>query len=119
MLSGALSRGDGRVEVESHIRNSRKTHISSVWRGASGLTGTERDLATELSSVALLTTIVPAALGGSATLGQKGAGAFLYELRMPSAQFFWSRPVFRARICENGSASACVSWLSENALLAG
>jgi two-component sensor histidine kinase len=89
MLSGALSRPDGGVEVESRIETKEDgTQVLCLaWR-ESGRPGTGRDLATEFGE-ALLTTIVPAALGGSAKLNQVGDGdAFLYELRIPSSQFF-------------------------------
>jgi two-component sensor histidine kinase len=89
MLSGALSRPDGGVEVESRI----ETHgdgppvLCLSWRESGGA-GIERDVATEFGK-ALLATIVPAALGGSAKLEQAEEGdAFLYELRVPSSQFF-------------------------------
>lgn len=89
MLSGALSRPDGGVEVESRIEtNSDGTQsLCLAWR-ESGRPGAVRDVATEFGE-ALLTTIVPAALGGSAKLNQVGDGdSFLYELRIPSSQFF-------------------------------
>jgi hypothetical protein len=61
--------------------------LSLVWR-ESGRAETEREVPTEFGE-ALLTTIVPAALGGSAMLNQSKEGdAFLYELRIPSSQFF-------------------------------
>jgi two-component sensor histidine kinase len=91
MLFGALSRADGGVEVESRIETNgdRAPVLCLVWR-ESGRAETERDVSTKFGE-ALLTTIVPAALGGSATLKQSGEGAdasFLYELRIPSSQFF-------------------------------
>jgi two-component sensor histidine kinase len=89
MLSGALSRADGGVEVESRIEmnGGQAPVLCLAWR-ESGRIETERDVPTEFGE-ALLTTIVPAALGGSATLSQSEEGdGFLYELHIPSSQFF-------------------------------
>ncbi len=88
ILFGALSRGDGRVEVESRVETNGEGApvLCLQWREG-GRTGVARETATEFGE-ALLRTIVPAALGGSATLDQTEGGAFLYELRIPSAQFF-------------------------------
>ncbi len=90
MLSGALSRADGGVEVESRIELNadRAPVLCLVWR-ESGRARPARDAPTEFGE-ALLTTIVPAALGGSAVLhySEEGGDAFLYELRIPSSQFF-------------------------------
>jgi two-component sensor histidine kinase len=89
MLSGALSRSDGGVEVESRLEMNGDLApvLCLVWR-ETGRGETERDVPTEFGE-ALLTTIVPAALGGSATLSQSAeSDGFLYELRIPSSQFF-------------------------------
>jgi two-component sensor histidine kinase len=89
MLSGALSHADGGVEVESRLEmnGDRAADLCLVWRETSRAE-VERDVPTEFGE-ALLTTIVPAALGGSAVLKQSEDGsAFLYELRIPAAQFF-------------------------------
>ncbi len=88
MLSGALARTDGRVEVESRIEASLNGSpvLCLVWR-ETGVSKGIRDGASEFGH-ALLQTIVPAALGGSATLEDADEGAFRYELRVPSTQFF-------------------------------
>jgi two-component sensor histidine kinase len=90
MLSGALARADGGVQVESRIETTSGDGtqvLCLVWRER-GRAEAERDVPTEFGE-ALLTTIVPAALGGSATLSQPQEGdAFHYVLRIPSSQFF-------------------------------
>ena len=88
MLSGALARPDGRVEVESRIETNEEGApvLCLSWRETGGAGGI-RDGASEFGH-ALLQTIVPAALGGSARLEDADEGAFLYELRIPSTQFF-------------------------------
>lgn len=88
MLSGALTRPEGRVEVESRIETSGEglPVLCLTWR-ETGRVGTVRDAASEFGQ-ALLRTIVPAALGGSASLEQSENGDFSYELRIPSSQFF-------------------------------
>jgi two-component sensor histidine kinase len=88
ILSGALSHPEGRVAVDSRIETTAEEApvLCISWREV-GRTGTTRDAASEFGE-ALLKTIVPAALGGGATLEQAEDGAFVYELRIPSAQFF-------------------------------
>jgi len=88
LLSGALARADGGVEVDSRVETSGEgtPMLAIVWRERVS-EPVIRDMATEFGE-ALLTTIVPAALGGSAELEQGEDGAFLYALRIPSSQFF-------------------------------
>ena len=56
------------------------------WR-ETGRSGGVREGASEFGH-ALLQTIVPTALGGSARLQDDDEDVFLYELRIPSTQFF-------------------------------
>ncbi|HET7716785.1 MAG TPA: HWE histidine kinase domain-containing protein [Bauldia sp.] len=88
LLSGALARPEGRVEVESRLEGSEENSpvLCLVWR-ETGRQGGGRNGTSEFGH-ALLQKIVPMALGGSARLEQTGDGAFLYELRIPSSQFF-------------------------------
>lgn len=88
MLSGALSRSDGLVEIESRIESGGKDGpvLSLTWR-ETGATGIAREAGTEFGE-ALLRTIVPAALGGSAVLERTDDGHFRYELHVPPAQYF-------------------------------
>jgi two-component sensor histidine kinase len=88
LLSGALSHPDGGVEVESRVETNTEgaPMLVIVWRERMR-EPVERDMATEFGE-ALLTTIVPAALGGGADLEQGDDGAFLYALYIPSSQFF-------------------------------
>lgn len=87
MLTGALARPDGRVEVESEIRPNGESGpvLCLSWRekGRSVV----REGASEFAA-ALLRTIVPAALGGSAGLEESEDGGFRYELCIPSSQYF-------------------------------
>ena len=88
MLSGALARPDGRVEVDSRIEliGEGPAVLALSWRETGKTRGTSEG-ASEFGH-ALLQTIVPAALGGSATLEDADQGEFFYELRIPSTQFF-------------------------------
>lgn len=85
LLSGALARPDGGVEVDSRVEtNGEGTPMLVLsWRERVEQL-VLRDMSTEFGE-ALLTTIVPAALGGSAELEQGEDGAFLYALRIPSS----------------------------------
>jgi two-component sensor histidine kinase len=88
MLSGALSRPDGGIAVDSRIEANAEgaPELVLAWREVA-VAETDRDMATEFGE-ALLITIVPAALGGSADLEEREDGSFLYELRIPASQFF-------------------------------
>lgn len=88
LLSGALSRPDGGVEVESRVETNGEgaPMLVLAWH-EQVREPVDRDMATEFGE-ALLTTIVPAALGGKADLEEGDGGAFAYELRIPSSQFF-------------------------------
>jgi two-component sensor histidine kinase len=88
MLSGVLSRPDGLVEVESRTEADPDGTLALClsWRERAW-TGTVREAGTAFGE-ALLKTIVPAALGGSATLDRSEETGFLYELRIPPSQFF-------------------------------
>ena len=89
MLSGVLvANGSGRVRMMSHVETDEEGEqtLCLEWREIGG--GREALKGTSEFGEALLRTIVPAALGGTATLERPGNGGLGYTLRIPASQFF-------------------------------
>ena len=89
MVSGALSEPEGRVGFSSTLQEGepgRPQDLVLRWLE----TGRPRasPIAGSRFGHALLERIVPAALAGSAKIDESEPGRFVYELRVPSAQFF-------------------------------
>ncbi len=89
MLSGALASGDGSiVEVTSRVETDENGEQTLCLCWEEGGTGRDDRESTSEFGEALLRKIVPAALGGKATLKRPGHGGLDYTLRIPSSQFF-------------------------------
>jgi two-component sensor histidine kinase len=86
IVSGALARPDGHIRVEASLApvDDQEPALKLRWE-ETGMA----EAATDTSSFghALLESIVPAALGGEATL-VAGDESLVYELEIPAAQFF-------------------------------
>ena len=88
MLNGALSQPDGRVSCTSALVESASGEGLDLlirWQETAAVQPARKD--TSKFGHALLEQIVPAALGGSATL-ERGKEGVTYELRIPSSQYF-------------------------------
>ncbi len=89
MLSGALAdAGGGRVQVTSRVEADEDGEqvLCLAWTELGG--DGEAHGSTSEFGEALLRTIVPTALGGTATLERPGGGRLAYTLRIPASQFF-------------------------------
>ena len=88
MINGALSQPDGRVSCASALVESSSGEgldLLIQWHETGKTQPARKD--TSKFGHALLEKIVPAALGGSATLSH-GEQGVTYELRIPSSQYF-------------------------------
>lgn len=87
VISGALASPDGSIRVESSLETAEgePAALKLVWEEETG--GVETSTDTSSFGYALLERIVPAALGGSATLLTAGR-RLSYELSIPATQFF-------------------------------
>lgn len=88
MLSGSLGDPDGGVAVESRVQTDEDGSqvLCIAWAETRGVSHISE--ATSEFGQALLKTIVPAALGGNATLVVQPGGGLSYVLRIPATQFF-------------------------------
>jgi two-component sensor histidine kinase len=88
MLSGALADPEGLVSVESRVRtdDSGEQTLCIAWEEVGETRGGSKS--TSEFGQALLKTIVPAALGGSADLKWRAGGGLSYVQHVPTAQFF-------------------------------
>jgi len=89
ILHGALARADGSVEVTTSIEQDEEEAAPMLrifWRESTA-TRSVKEGTTPFGRV-LLEQIVPAALSGTARLEQPESGGLVYDLRIPSSQFF-------------------------------
>ena len=88
MLSGSLGDLDGGVAVESRVLldDDGNQILCIAWEETRGTPGASE--ATSEFGQALLKTIVPVALGGTARLEVQPGGGLSYVLRIPATQFF-------------------------------
>jgi two-component sensor histidine kinase len=89
ILHGALARSDGRVEVTTSVEEDEEEPASVLrigWRESCAMSAVKEG--TTAFGRVLLEQIVPAALSGTAQLNQPDSGELVYELRIPSSQFF-------------------------------
>jgi two-component sensor histidine kinase len=87
VISGALATPDGRIHVESALEPGDDGEQPSLRLSWNETAGTDTSADKSVFGHALLTQIVPAALGSTATLATED-GSVTYTLLIPSAQFF-------------------------------
>ncbi len=89
VLSGALSVPEGTVDFASRVQPATKAKprmLCLTWHETGGA-ARPREGASQFGE-ALLSSIVPAALGGDAKLNESAKQGLTYELRIPETQFY-------------------------------
>lgn len=88
MLSGALADDGGIVHLESRVETDDEGEqtLRLIWSERGG--SPDASPSTSEFGEALLRTIVPAALGGTASLERPQNGGLAYTIKIPASQFF-------------------------------